>query len=167
MHKIDLCAYFIIITLLFLRPLNDRNKYMNASVCFEQKGIIESINHHLIRIRIDRETSCAHCNASGICNIADMSERTIEISNFSHSFSVGEWVGITITRKTGNMAVLLGYFIPFILLIATLLILTSFTLPEWQAGLISLLVLVPYFAVLYLFREKLKKTFSFSIHKIG
>ena len=42
-----------------------RLKYMNSSVCIEQKGIIESADNNLIRIRIDRESACGHCNARG------------------------------------------------------------------------------------------------------
>jgi sigma-E factor negative regulatory protein RseC len=138
---------------------------MNTSVCFEQKGIIESVNDNRITVRIDRGSACGHCSAQGLCNLAESTERTIEVNNSTESYSVGEWVQVTMSRSMGNKAILLGYFIPFVLLISTLLILSAFGLPEWIAGLVSLLILVPYFIVIYIFRERLRRTFSFSIHK--
>jgi positive regulator of sigma E activity len=138
---------------------------MNTSVCFEQKGIIESVNANRITVRIDRGSACGHCSAKGLCNLAESTEQIIEVNNSTQLFAVGEWVQVTMSRSMGNKAILLGYFIPFVLLISTLLILSAYGLPDWTAGLVSLLILIPYFIILYLFRERLRRTFSFSIHK--
>jgi len=139
---------------------------MNSSVCFEQKGIIESNNNNRIIIRIDRESACGHCDARGICNLTGQSERTIEIDDASQGYTVGETVLVTITRSMGNRAILLGYLLPFVLLVTTLIICTVYSLPEWMAGILSLLVLLPYYFFLYLFRERLRKNITFSIRKI-
>lgn len=138
---------------------------MNTSVCFEQKGIIESVNDNRITVRIDRGSACGHCSAQGLCNLAESTERIIEVNNSTQLFSIGEWVQVTMSRSMGNKAILLGYFIPFVLFISTLLILSAYGLPEWITGLVSLLILIPYFIILYIFRERLRRTFSFSIHK--
>jgi positive regulator of sigma E activity len=145
-------------------PVEGKGKYMNASVCFEQKGIIESVNNHLIGVRIDRESACGNCNALRICNLG-ATKSYIEVPDSSNAFSVGEWVDVTITRGMGNKAIFLGYFIPFVILISSLVILTASALPEWLAGLISILALVPYYIILYTLRNRLKRTFTFSIHK--
>jgi sigma-E factor negative regulatory protein RseC len=139
--------------------------HMNTSVCFEQKGIIESVTADRITVRIDRGSACGHCSAQGLCNLAESAERIIEVNNSTRLYSVGEWVQVTMSRSMGNKAILLGYLIPFILLISTLLILSAYGLPDWIAGLVSLLILIPYFIILYVFRERLRRTFSFSIHK--
>jgi sigma-E factor negative regulatory protein RseC len=139
--------------------------HINTSVCLEQKGIIESINDNRITVRIDRGSACGHCSAQGLCNLAESAERIIEVNNPTQLFCIGEWVQVTMSRSMGNKAILLGYFIPFVLLISTLLILSAFGLPDWIAGLVSLLILIPYFIFLYIFRERLRRTFSFSIHK--
>ena len=56
---------------------------MEASVCIEQKGIVEEITDHRIRVRIHRESACGHCSAQGMCNLADISERIIEATDDS------------------------------------------------------------------------------------
>ena len=101
---------------------------MNTSVCFEQKGIIESINNNRITVRIDRGSACGHCSAQGLCNLAESTERIIEVNNSTQLFSTGEWVQVTMSRSMGNKAILMGYFIPFLLLISTLLILSAFSI---------------------------------------
>jgi positive regulator of sigma E activity len=138
---------------------------MNTSVCFEQKGIIESVDNYRITVRIDRGSACGHCSAQGLCNLAQSAEQIIEISDSTQSFTVGEPVQVTMSRSMGSKAILLGYFVPFILLITTLLIASAFKLPDWISGLVSILILIPYFTILYIFRERLRRTFSFSIHK--
>ncbi len=139
---------------------------MNSSVCFEQKGIIESANNNRIRIRIDRESACGHCDVRGICNMAGLSERTIEVDDATQCYTVGETVVVTITRSMGNKAILLGYLLPFFLLITTLVICTVCSFPEWISGILSILVLLPYYFFLYLFRERLCRNITFSIRKI-
>ncbi len=140
---------------------------MNSSVCFEQKGIIESIGNQRIRIRIDRESACGHCSAKGICGLPGLSERTIEVDGSPQDYRIGEQVQVTITRNMGNKAIILGYLIPFILLVTVLAILTAFSLPEWIAGISAILVLVPYYIILFFVRERLKKKIVFSIQKLA
>jgi positive regulator of sigma E activity len=140
---------------------------MNSSVCFEQKGIIESIDNQRIRIRIDRESACGHCSAKGICGLPGLSERTIEADGSPQEYHVGEQVQVMITRSMGNRAIILGYGVPFLLLITVLAVLTEFSLPEWIAGISAIVILVPYFFILYFFRASLRKKIVFAIHKIA
>ena len=38
---------------------------MESSVCIEQKGTVEEISGQHIRVKIHRNSSCGHCNATG------------------------------------------------------------------------------------------------------
>jgi sigma-E factor negative regulatory protein RseC len=96
-----------------------------------------------------------------------MKEKVIEVKN-DHKFDLkaGESVNLVMTQSMGNKAVILGYFIPFVLVLMTLLILSGL-LNELWAGLISLSVLVPYYIILSLFKDRLSKTFEFKIEPAG
>ena len=74
-------------------------------------------------------------------------------------------VGITITRNMGNKAVILGYLLPFMLLITLLITVNALGFKEWLSGLVSIASLVPYYLLLYLFRNRLRKSFTFTIRK--
>lgn len=138
---------------------------METSVCIEQKGTVEEIFNHSIKVKIHRDASCSHCNAQGMCIITDDHERIIETHNTILNLEVGDHVDITITRRMGNMAVILGYLVPFLILLSFLILLNSLGLQELLSGLISMAVLVPYYMFLYLFRDKLRRTFAFSVRK--
>jgi len=63
----------------------------------------------------------------------------------------------------GTQAVIFGYFIPFVLLIFTLLLVENLTKDEGIAGVAAIGILLPYYVGLYLLRNFLKKKFSFTI----
>ncbi len=138
---------------------------MDTFACVAQKGTVEEVIDHRITVRIHREAACGHCNASNICNLAEIGERIIEARDEKTDFRIGDHVEVTISRSMGNNAVLLGYLLPFLVLISVLILLNALGLQEWLSGLISLGMLVPYYFMLYVFREKLKKKFTFTIRK--
>jgi sigma-E factor negative regulatory protein RseC len=66
-------------------------------------------------------------------------------------------------KSLGGKAVLLAYIIPFIIMMLSLIILTLLNFSELFAGLFSIGILAPYYLVLYLLKNKLSKTFKFTI----
>ena len=140
---------------------------MEASVCIAQKGTVEDIAGHRITVRVHRETACGQCNARSMCNLSDIEERIIETSDYSNNFRIGDDVRIAITAGMGNRAVLLGYLLPFVLLVTVLISLNALGFQEWVSGLFSLVMLGAYYFILYLFRNRLKKSFTFTISKIA
>ena len=138
---------------------------METSVCIAQKGTVEEVSAHRIKVRIQQETACGHCSARGICNLSDTSEKIIEINDHAPELKTGDPVEITITRNMGNMAVVLAYLFPFLLVISVLLLFNALGIKEWLTGVIALGSLVPYYFILYFFRDRLKKHFTFSVRK--
>jgi positive regulator of sigma E activity len=138
---------------------------MEASVCKEQTGTVEGSSGRTIQVRIHREASCGHCSAQSMCFLGETTERIIDISDFNSDIKPGDVVDVNISTGMGNKAILLGYLIPFIILITSLLAFTGMGAKDWIAGLSALLALVPYYIVLYLFRNRLKRVFIFSARK--
>jgi len=60
-----------------------------------------------------------------------------------------------------------GYVLPFIVVLLTLIVAQEITGNELTAGLISLAILIPYYAALYLLRHHLKKIFKFEVEEIN
>ena len=139
---------------------------MNSSVCIEQKGIVEGSGNGIVSVRISPVSACSGCHSKGSCSLFGTAERIIEVRDKRGDFRTGERVGITITQSMGNKAIVLGYFVPFLLVLCTLILLTLLRLKEWQAGLIALFTLVPYYIILYFSRSILRKTFTFTLKKL-
>jgi len=133
---------------------------MNEKIVHD--GIIDRIENKTVFVRIISKSACVSCHSKTMCSVSEMTEKIIEIKEMVSGYEVGQSVKVVLDRSLGDRAVLLGYFIPFCVLILTLLISSSF-LNELWAGLLSVAVLFPYYLLLYLFKSRLAKTFSFHI----
>ena len=60
-----------------------------------------------------------------------------------------------------NRALLLGFGLPLLLLVVVLLVTLRVTSHEGKAALAALLALVPYYGLLYLFRNSIRQKLSF------
>jgi sigma-E factor negative regulatory protein RseC len=139
---------------------------MSVSKSIEHKGIIDSINGNNITVSFIALSGCASCHAKGFCTTADMQEKSIEIVDNSNRFIEGEEVKVVLEQSLGFRAVWLGYVLPFLLVLILLIVLTEFTGNEAVSGLGALSVLVPYYLLLFVFRNRLQKRFSFRLKKI-
>ncbi|MRT93151.1 SoxR reducing system RseC family protein [Ancylomarina sp. 16SWW S1-10-2] len=128
-------------------------------------GTISDIKGEKIKVKILNVSACAACHAKSACTMSDMQEKDIDIIDYSGNFKLGEQVNITGKESLGWIALLLAYVIPFVLVLIVLFIASLFT-NELTSGLLSLAILIPYYYILYTFKEQLKKTFTFTIHKL-
>ena len=132
----------------------------------DHDGIIEQIEGDVAHIKINSESACAACHAKGVCGAADQEEKFLDIPLKGETYSSGEVVKVQVSRRLGFKAVALGYFYPFLLLMAVLITLILLGFGEMKAGFFALLSLVPYYLALYLARKRIESTFTFSIQKI-
>ncbi|MGQ8335163.1 SoxR reducing system RseC family protein [Sunxiuqinia sp. A32] len=130
------------------------------------KGIIKELSDKRILVGIINESACASCHAKGACTVADMEEKIIEIHHFEGDFRVGQFVNVVGKTSQGFKALFYGYLLPFLLLMAVLIISLSITKNEGLSGLLALGSTIPYYFTIYLFREKLKRNFEFEIKAV-
>lgn len=129
------------------------------------QGIIESVTGTFIKVRILSMSACSACHAKGACNASDQEEKIIEALPNGKPLKIGDWVTVTAKESMGFKALFLAYVLPFLLVLTVLILATSLHVPEVKAGLFSLSVLVPYYLVLYVTREKVSKSFVFEIQQ--
>lgn len=131
------------------------------------EGVIQEVSENKLTVMIVNASACSSCHAKGACLASDMKEKEIEIYRFSGEYKPGQTVNILGKTSQGYKAMFYGYVVPFILVFVTLIVSLSVTQSEGLAGLLSLVVLVPYYVVLYLFRNRLKRSFEFEISAIN
>ncbi len=132
----------------------------------DHTGYISNISTQEIEVTITVSSACSSCHAKGACTSADSAERIITIRNTGKSsYKMGDIVSVTGAQSLGMSAVFFAYIIPFLLVFISLLIFTELSeVSEIQSGLLSLLVLPPYYIGLYFFKEKLEKKYTFTIN---
>ncbi len=129
----------------------------------EHQGIVENINGSHLRVRIIQTSACAACSVKGHCTSADSKEKLIDIVNTTGVYNVGDQVTIVGATSMGMQAVLLAFIIPFILLVGSLFIFMAWLGNDLHAALLALAVLVPYYYILWRNKDRLARTFSFSL----
>lgn len=128
----------------------------------EHSGIVESIEGNIAHVRIERLSACAGCHAKGLCSI-DRKKQIIDVA-CSPNIHVGQAVTITGRLSSGMNAVMLAFLVPLLILLAILIVsIHFFSLSQISAAMISLIGVAVYYIVLYLFRNRLERSFSFHL----
>ena len=99
----------------------------------KHKGIIKSVENDVIKVTIQNVSACASCHAKGVCSVSDVKEKTIEIFNNKNSYSIGDEVNVLLQQSLGFKALFLGYVLPFIIVLITLIM----ALCVWVSMLIA------------------------------
>ncbi len=118
-------------------------------------------------VNIVNQSACSSCHANGACSVSDLQDKEIEITQFSNKYKLGQQVTVVLKESKGFTALFYGYVLPFILVLATLIISASFTNNELFSGLLSLAILIPYYIMLYFFRHRFTKVFNFEVEEIN
>ncbi len=141
---------------------------MNNSINFQEGishlGIVLKISKDSIEVAIEGNVHCEACHAKSACGVSDAENKIVVVKNEDSSIVLHEQVHVLMNTSLGLKAVFYGYVLPFILLFVVLFV-ASVYIKEWQAGLLALFVLIPYYLILYFNEQTLKKTFSMRILK--
>ena len=132
-------------------------------------GIVESIDGLHVKVRIVQVSACSTCSIKGHCNASDMKEKMIEAYNVQGlPFEIGERVMVCGTTSMGMKAVLLAFAVPFVILLLSLFAVMSVTEgDEMLSAIVSLCMLIPYYLIIYKMKDKMGKTFFFTIESIN
>ena len=137
---------------------------MQKESTIEHTGIVKSVDNKYVVVDIIAHPACSSCAASGICDLSE--QRSKEIRTVSNpDIKVGEQVLVVMKQSLGYRALFLGYLLPFVIVMTILITMTSLSISEPVSGLSALVSLVPYYIIIYLRKEKIGKSFSFTIKK--
>lgn len=128
-------------------------------------GIIEKIDGNLISVKIVQQSACSGCHAKSMCTASDSKEKIIEVTDYSGKFNVNDTVIVCGESSLGLQAVLFAFVTPLIIIVLTIAIGTNLQLAETESALLGLFAVVPYYGILYMCRNKLKKKFVFTLKK--
>ncbi len=133
----------------------------------KHSGEVVGICGDTVTVRLTVSSACSGCHAKAVCGVDESAEKIVEISGVEAAeYSVGEVVEVALqSNSMGAMAVVLTYVVPFFVLALLLVGSTVVGLSEGAAALVALGGVVVYYLVLYLVRERVKKTIKFIIIK--
>lgn len=129
----------------------------------EHEGIVKEISDTTIKVGIISKAACISCQIKGICSPSDVNEKIIEIPKSNYQVKYGDKINLVLKESLGIKALFIGYLLPFILIILTLILSSKLTNNELIIGISSLLILLPYYLIVYYLKSYLKKIFTYSI----
>ncbi len=134
----------------------------SGGIC--QQGTVVSSGRSSVIVRITAQSACVACHAKEVCSPGDMEAKIIEAhSENPHDYHSGQKVNVMIKDSAGWLAVVFGYVAPFVVLFVALFVFINLTGSEGLGALIAIMLLMPYYLILYLFRGRLKKQIRFEV----
>jgi sigma-E factor negative regulatory protein RseC len=128
----------------------------------QHEGIVQTADDNEVIVLISSNSACSGCHAEGMCSLSGKEEKVINIPG-TYNVRPGDKVIVMMNETMGYAALLLGYIIPLLAVIICLSVMVSFSVPELTSGVLSALVLVPYYAVIYFLRNRINKKFVFTL----
>jgi sigma-E factor negative regulatory protein RseC len=135
-------------------------------VCHEGKVVGIGTKDGSVQVKIISRSACAQCHARGMCAALEMEEKIIDTVPVSRDpLKIGDIVVVIMEEKLGWKAIFYGFFLPFIVMVTSLFVSYALGSSEIKAALYGIGSLIPYYLLLYVFREKIEKDFIFKAEK--
>ena len=134
------------------------------NICHE--GIVREIKGEKVFVSITQAAACDKCQAKSMCTYVSSREKIIETYS-SDNFQLGDRAVIEMQERHGWLAVFYTFVLPFICVATVFFGLNYFTGKEILSAVTSLAVLIPYYFILFLFRDKISREFVFRSIKPG
>ena len=126
-------------------------------------GIVKEVTPNSLIVSIVNQSACSGCHARGACTVSDVQEKEIEVTTYRNIYRPGAMVTVIFRESSGLKALFLGYILPLILLVVALIISIEISGSEILGAFIGLGILVPYYIVLFLNKDKMKRAFTFEL----
>ena len=131
-------------------------------------GVVESVVGDCVKVRILQTSACASCKVASHCNASESKEKIVDVLNVQDtaSLKVGDPVVVSASGDVAGRALLLGFGLPFLVLVTVLVLVLLLTGREGLAALSGLVALIPYYLVLWLFRDTIRQKLAFQLGTI-
>ncbi len=140
----------------------------NSKDIIEHEGVILEIGVDYITVEIISRSACSSCNAKSMCIMSESESKIVDVENRGYEyFEKGETVNVILRKSLGFKALYISYLIPLLILILILLSLSTFGIGELTTGLSIIAALAVYYIGVYLFRDRFKREFVFTIEKLN
>lgn len=134
----------------------------------EHPGVVKEIkDQKILIVSILSTSACSQCHSKVACtmNLSEIKEKEIEVEANPLEYPVGTKVIVQMKIGTGGYAIFLSYILPLIIVMTTIFLFYKLYNNEGIAGLLGLLILVPYYTILYFVNNKIKERIKFTVKK--
>jgi sigma-E factor negative regulatory protein RseC len=138
---------------------------MESRSSVSHEGVVERMEGETVLVRFIARSACAACHAKGVCSISNSEEKVVEVKGVKDSWKAGDHVEVLLEQRQGFTALMYGYGIPLVILMAVLFTVSAITGREGLSALIAMGSLIPYYLIIWIFRKKISGKFEFHIRR--
>ena len=103
-------------------------------------GVVDSIEDDCVKVRILQTSACAACKVASHCNASESKVKIVDVFGCDTAkYKTGQEVTVWASRDVANRALLLGFGVPFLLLVCVLMLALRLTSDEGVAALVALI----------------------------
>lgn len=129
-------------------------------------GVVDGVEGECVRVRILQSSACSACKVAAHCNASETKEKIIDVMDADAShYQKGDQVMVVADTAVGFRAGLYGYLLPLVLMVVTLVAVLAASHSEGLAAVSALGILIPYYVLLFLMRNKLRNRLSFTLER--
>ena len=130
------------------------------------KGRVVQVTPEYTTVEIISSSACSACHASGVCGMSEYTKKAVEVPTRAwDNFQPGEEVNVLLKASMGHKAVWIAYVVPLVVLVGVLMALLGLGAGELTAGLVAIGAVVLYYLALWLFRNRLRSEYVFTIER--
>ena len=131
----------------------------------QHSGTVERTEPGKVIVRITSRSACGSCAAKQACGLAEAQEKVVEVYTARWAdFKAGDEVLVGVQQRVGMKAVALAYVGALVVLVGALVVaIEVLKLGDGVAIGVSVAALALYYALLWLFRNKIEQSIQFTI----
>lgn len=132
----------------------------------EHKAIVREVDvaNNLVKVRIDDIEECGDCPASNLCGAKGETSNLVTISTpMASRYRVDDIVNVRGTERMHRKAIMYATVFPCVILVATMVGIYLLTSSQLAAALSGLGMMIVFYLVLWLCRNKIAHEFIFTI----
>lgn len=132
----------------------------------QHRGIVESVESDVVKVKVQKESACAACHAKGLCGEKG-GERIIEVRTpMANEYLAGDRVIVALEQgKMGLTSLLWAYVLPLIVLLGVLFGAHGLGFEDGPAAIASIVAIAIYYISLRLLRGYFERKIKFTIIK--
>ncbi len=127
-------------------------------------GVVEAVTKSGVRVRITQTSACASCKMAGHCNASESKVKYVDVAGAcTGGLKVGDAVSVSASQTVVIKALLLSFGVPLVVLVAVLAAVYASTGDDVLSGGVAIASLLPYYLLLYCFRNRIGRSVVFAI----
>ena len=129
------------------------------------EGIIEAVDGAKARVRILQVSACAGCKIASHCHTSDSKEKIVDVDIAGRPQHVGQSVVVSTQSTMAGKALLIGFGLPLLLMMAVLVACMAAGCSEGITALFMIFALVPYYIIVWLRRDNIARQITFRLEE--